>query len=91
MFGEIDRKYQTPTGEPYARVSGKVYDLEDEAGFNEFALGAVRSLVIPGSGRTVQYDELQRNGVGLSKLSASAAIAIGANAFAVQRLEQARG
>ncbi len=86
MFGEIERRYVTPAGEPYARVSGKVYDLEDDSAFGEFALGSVRSLVIPGSGRTVQYDELQRNGVGLSKLSASAAIAIGANAFAVQRL-----
>jgi glucokinase len=86
MFAEINRPYVTPEGDPYARVSGKVYNLEDETTFGEFANGSIRSIPVPGSGKMIVYDELQRNGVGLSKLSASAAIAIGANAFAVQRL-----
>jgi glucokinase len=86
MFAEINRLFETPSGEKYTRVSGKVYDLENAAIFGEFANGSVRSLGIPGSDRIVTYDELQRTGVGLSKLSASAAIAIGANAFAVQQL-----
>jgi glucokinase len=83
MFDEINRMYVTPSGEKYCRVSGRVFDLENENTFGMFALGSVKSLEIPGSSRTTKYDELQRNGVGLSKLSASKAIAIGANAFAV--------
>jgi glucokinase len=86
MFEEINRMYVTPSGEKYARLAGPVYDLENESTFAEFANGSVRSLTLPGSDRHVTYDELQRTGVGLSKLSASAAIAIGANAFAVQEL-----
>lgn len=86
MFQEIDRQYVNPAGEKFSRVSGKVYNLENEQSFGEFALGSVRSLQLPSSGRVIVYDELQRNGVGLSKLSASTAIAIGANAFAVQKL-----
>ena len=86
MFAEINRKYEQPSGEKYARLSVKVYNLEDESTFGEFANGSVRSLRIPSSERVVVYDELPRVGVGLSKLSASAAIAIGANAFAAQKL-----
>ena len=86
MFAEIHRCYETPFGEKYERVSGKVYNLEEEQTFGEFASGFIRTIPLPGSERTITYDELQRNGVGLSKLSASKAIAIGANAFAVQAM-----
>jgi glucokinase len=84
MFAEIGRRYETPSGEEYPRLSVKVFNLEDESVFGEFAHGDVRS--VRAGERSVEYDELQRVGVGLSKLSASAAIAIGANAFAVQEL-----
>ena len=86
MFKEIDRMYFSPSDEEYARLSVKVYNLEDKNTFEEFATGSVRSISLPTGNRTIRYDELQRVGVGLSKLSASKAIAIGANAFAVQRL-----
>ncbi len=86
MFAEIDRRYEHPSGEKYPRLSVKVYNLEDEGTFGEFANGSVKSLHIPSGEKVVVYDEMQRSGVGLSKLSASSAIAIGANAFAVQIL-----
>jgi glucokinase len=87
MFAEVNRKYADPTGNKYARVSVKVYNLEDETTFDEFSRGHVQSLSIPGSDRIVTYDNLARVGIGVSKLSASSAIAIGANAFAIQHLE----
>lgn len=87
MFAEVNRKYEDPSGNQYARVSVKVYNLEDETTFGEFAKGYVQSLVIPGSDRIVTYDNLARIGIGVSKLSASSAIAIGANAFAIQQLK----
>jgi len=86
MFTEINRQYESPSGEKFPRLSGRVYNLEDEQTFDEFANGAVKSLNIPGSEKVVIYDVLQRVGVGLSKISASSAIAIGANAFAIQQL-----
>jgi glucokinase len=86
MFSEINRQYKNPAGEKFSRLSVGVYNLEDESTFDEFANGAVRSIAIPDSERMVQYDELQRVGVGLSKINASTAIAIGANAFAIQQL-----
>lgn len=86
MFKEINRKYFSPSNEELARLSVKVYNLEDTNTFEEFATGTIRSISLPTGKRIVKYDELQRAGVGLSKLSASKAIAIGANAFAVQKL-----
>lgn len=86
MFAEINRNYESPAGEKFARLSVKVHNLEDESTFDEFAHGSVKSISIPSSERMVKYDELQRAGVGLSKISASSAIAIGANAFAIQQL-----
>lgn len=86
MFAEINRQFESPSGEKYPRLSVKVYNLQEEHTFDEFAAGNVKSLNIPGSERIVKYDDLQRVGVGLSKISASSAIAIGANAFAIQQL-----
>jgi glucokinase len=42
---------------------------------------------VPGSGRQVAYDPLQRIGVGLSRLGTSRAVAIGACALALSALD----
>jgi len=86
MFAEINRQYMDTAGNQYSRVSVKVYNLEDESTFGEFSKGHIQSLTIPSSDRIVEYDNIARVGIGLSKLSASSAIAIGANAFAIQKL-----
>ena len=90
MFAEVNRMYEDPSGNNYARVSVKVYNLEEENTFEEFSKGHVESLTIPSSDRIVTYDNLARVGIGLSKLSASSAIAIGANAFAIQQLNSGK-
>ena len=90
MFAEVNRMYEDPSGNNYARVSVKVYNLEEENTFEEFSKGHVESLTIPSSERIVTSDNLARVGIGLSKLSASSAIAIGANAFAIQQLNSGK-
>ena len=86
MFAEVNRNYEDPSRCKFSRLSVKVYNLEDEITFDEFSKGRVKSLQIPSSNRVVMYDNIARVGIGLSKLSASSAIAIGANAFAIQKL-----
>jgi glucokinase len=86
MFKEINRKYQDIESNPFPRLPGKVYNLENKSVFTEFARGHIKELIIPDSTKTVNYDELQRNGIGKSKLGASKAIALGAYAFALQQL-----
>ncbi|MFZ5938991.1 MAG: ROK family protein [Bacteroidota bacterium] len=87
MFGEIDKHYESPFGEGFPRLSYKVYNLEDPTVFNEFALGRQKELTVPGSGRKISYDEMARSAVGLSRLGASRAIALGAYAYALQQLD----
>ena len=65
MFEEIDRQYVDLWGNPSPRLSYKVYNLEDEAAYEEFAGGKEKELVVPGSGRKVLYDAYPRTGVGL--------------------------
>ncbi|RLD43576.1 MAG: ROK family protein [Bacteroidetes bacterium] len=86
MFVEINRKYANFEGEKSSRLSVKVYNLEDKNVFKEFALGKIKELNVPKSDRIVKYDELQRIGIGVSKLGASNAIALGAYAYAIQKL-----
>ncbi len=85
MFDEINRTYENSEGVKSSRLSVKVYNLEDEKSFKEFALGEIKELNVPRSNRIIKYDDIQRIGIGISKLGASKAIALGAYAYAVQQ------
>jgi glucokinase len=87
MFSEINRNYTDPEGNAFPRLSYRVYNLEDDSLFPEFAEGKIREIKVPGSGRKVVYDELQRTGVGRSSLGASRSIALGAYMFALQQMD----
>lgn len=86
MFAEINREYEDASGNKSSRLSVKVYNLEDENAFDEFSRGKIVTLPVSYSDRIIKYDNIARVGIGLSKLSASSAIAIGASAFAIQQL-----
>jgi len=63
-----------------------VFDLEDPEQMETFLRGRTIDLTVPGSGRTVSFDALQRTGVGVSRLGTSHAVAIGAYAHALTQL-----
>jgi glucokinase len=69
------------------RVVAQAFNAEDPAQLKEFLQGQKRTLTVPGSTRTVEYDPLQRTAIGLSRLGTSEAVAIGAYAFAIRRLD----
>ena len=88
MFNEINRKYKHFTGYETDRLSINLFDLDDERIFREFAIGNIQSI---GSSRTrkrIEFDALPRTGVGVSKIGASHAIALGAYSFALQQLDK---
>ncbi len=87
MFGELNREYQNFRGTPSPRLSYGCYNLEDDSVFAEFAAGGVKKLQVPGSRRIVEYDDLPRTGVGVSRLGASLATSLGAYAFALSHLD----
>ena len=70
------------------RVQMKVYDLDNEAEFAEFARGEQRKLKVYGSEEEVNYDPQKRIGVAISKMGASKAISVGAYTFALDQLDK---
>jgi hypothetical protein len=66
----------------------KVYDLDNEEEFEQFARGASRELKVYGTDKTVTYDPQKRIGVMISKIGASKAISLGAYAFALNEVDK---
>ena len=87
LLRELRAKMHTLSGDELNRVQMKVYDLDDEAGFREFAKGRLQPLKVYGTDRYVAYDPQKRIGVTISKLGASQAISVGAYAFALSQLD----
>ena len=88
LLAELRGKMQTITGEELNRVQMKVYDLDNEEEFAEFARGDQRELKVYGSDKTVTYDPQKRIGVAISKMGASKAISVGAYTFALDQLDK---
>ena len=88
LLAELRSKMKTLGGEELNRVQMKVYDLDDEAQFAEFARGEQRELKVYGSDKNVSYDPQKRIGVAISKMGASKAISVGAYTFALDQLDR---
>jgi glucokinase len=72
--------------DPTRRLITRVFDLSDPAQLDIFVKGESREITVPGSKRTVWYDPLPRTAVGISRLGTSEAVAVGAYAFALSKL-----
>lgn len=87
LLKELRSKLHTLGGEELNRVQMKVYDLDDEAEFAEFAKGEQRALKVYGTDEYVSYDPQKRVGVKVSDLGANRAISVGAYVFALNQLD----
>jgi glucokinase len=90
LVAEMNAEFDSPWGRR-PRLEVPVFNLEDAAERARFLRGEARELRVPGSGRSVRYDSLQRTGIGLSRLGTSRAVAIGACAFALAALDRDGG
>ncbi len=79
---------KTISGDTIGKVQSKVYNLDDDAEFAEFAKGEARQIKVYGTDKTAIYDPMKRIGVIKSKIGASKAISIGAYTFALAQLEK---
>jgi glucokinase len=70
-------------GVTFPRIAQKAFYLERKDELEEFIRGDQRSITVPFTGKTVTYDAMPRIGVGISRLGANRAIALGAYAFAL--------
>ena len=87
MFKELNRKYENFEGIEASRLSIKIYNLEDNTVFKKFAKGRIKKLYVGAGKNTVSYDDIPRTGIGISRLGASKAIALGAYTYALQQLD----
>ena len=87
LVGELNSTYTSPKGNKFRRLASAAFNLDDPAQLKTFLKGETRTITVPGSKAKVQYDPLQRIGVGMSRLGTSEAVAIGAYAFALRALD----
>jgi predicted NBD/HSP70 family sugar kinase len=88
LLEEMRGTVRTLGGDVLQRVQMKVYNLDDEAEFAEFAKGEARELKIYGTDKTVTYDPQKRIGIILDKIGTSTAISVGAYDFALAALDE---
>ena len=89
LLKSLRSKISTLSGEELNRVQMKVYDLDSDEEFAEFARGEQRYIKVYGTDREVSYDPQKRIGVAISKMGASKAISTGAYTFALDQLDKA--
>ena len=87
LVDELNGSYTGPGGNAIRRLASVAFNLEDPSQLEVFLKGGARTIQVPGSGRSLAYDPLQRTGVGVSRLGTSEAVALGAYAYAVGRLD----
>ena len=88
LLKELRSQMHSISGEEFDRVQMKVYDLDNNDEFEQFARGASRELKVYGTDKSVTYDPQKRIGVMISKIGASKAISLGAYAFALNEVDK---
>ncbi len=83
MFDTMNGNFPDIGGSALPRTTCHVYNLEENSSFSEFSKKRSREISVPGSDRTIIYDDFSRTGVGVSELGASRAISLGAYAVAI--------
>ena len=83
---EMNGNCYTASGESLPRLVQKVYNIDNDSEFVEFAEDKSKAINIPGTDKTIKYDPNPSIAICSSKLGASKAIGIGAYAFALKNL-----
>lgn len=86
LVHELNSCYTAPDGSHFRRLASAAFNLEDTEQLEVFLKGETRTVQVPGSERALEYDPLQRVGVGVTRLGTSEAVALGAYAYAVNQL-----
>jgi len=66
-----------------------VLDLDDPAGLSALVHSPTRQLAVPGTDQTVPYAPQKLTGIAVTRLGTTAAMAVGAYAYALDQLPSA--
>lgn len=86
LLAEMNGTYESPNGNKFDRLALKAYNLEQKENLSDFLSGSRTEITVPFSDKKVSYDPQKRIGVGVTRLGTSQAVAIGAYAFALNKL-----
>lgn len=86
LSAEMNRSFTTLQGDKLDRMEVKAFNLNDDKDSIEFYTADLKQIPIPRSNKTITYDVSKKIGVGISVLNTSEAVALGAYAFALQKL-----
>lgn len=86
LVEEMNRPFETVSGESLPRMEIEAYNLEDNDNLNAFLKISAGVIEVPFSKKRVSWDPSKRTGVGVSVLGTSNAVNIGAYAFALHQL-----
>lgn len=86
LLEEMRATITTMSGDTLQRVQMKVYNLDNEAEFAEFAKGGSTKIKVYGSDNEVVYDPVKRIGITISDIGASNAVALGAYLYAIDNI-----
>lgn len=87
LMNELNGTIGKLNGDTFSRLQMKAYNLDNEEEMTSFIKGNSELVKVPGSTKMVNYDSAKRIGIAISKLGASKAIALGAYAFALHKLD----
>jgi glucokinase len=85
LLEELNGRLEVSSG-PVHRLPFRVLDLDDPAGLEALVAHQVQELAIPGTDQTIAYAPQKLTGIGITRLGTSAAIALGAYAYALGEL-----
>jgi len=86
LVSELNKKMKTLDGKEIQRMEVFAYNLHHPDCLQDFLSHSNQEIIIPGSSEKIIYDSIKKVAVGVSKLGTSKAVALGAYAYAIQRL-----
>ncbi len=86
VMKELKSRFDPSIEGSMPRLVQKVFNLDDEGEQEEFFRDYSKTLPIPGTDRSIAYDPLPRLAIATSQRGATESIALGAYAFALQKI-----
>jgi glucokinase len=86
LLEEMNRSFREMSGDELPRLEISAYNLQDQAGFNNFLKDTSINIQVPFSNKQINYDPVKKIGIGISRLGTSQAVAVGAYAYALNEL-----
>lgn len=88
LIKKMNEPFTGLNGQPLSRMETEAYNLMDPQDMIRFTEKQGKMVKVPFSDQLVWYDPTKRVGVGITKLGTTSAVAIGAYAYAMEKLKE---